>query len=305
MSNNTSPDLTDNNDNPYGYTPTFWICVTFITLFGITTAIHLGQALLIKPRQYWLIPTTVLCGIGEILGWSGRLWSNKNLENGNAFMIQITCTIIAPVFLTAAMYNILGLIIVVLGNQYSRLKPKTYLKIFVATDIFSLVVQAVGGAIASIAKTNSASNLGSNILLAGIIIQTVGLVCYTILAFEVILRFWFKKPLSSGPAKTTSSSQTSISEDVFKTDSIESQNDTPAVFSTKIKLMVLALALVTVLVFIRTFYRTVELSGGWQGRIIRTQIYFNVLDATPICLALFVFNVFPPSILLGREGVKY
>jgi hypothetical protein len=39
-------------------------------------------------RLWFLIPTVVLCGIGEITGWSGRLWSSLNVLNGNAFLMQ-------------------------------------------------------------------------------------------------------------------------------------------------------------------------------------------------------------------------
>ena len=47
----------------------------------------------------------------------------------------------------------------------------TDLKIFVTSDVLALVIQAVGGAIASGANTNAGSKLGSNIMLAGIFAQ--------------------------------------------------------------------------------------------------------------------------------------
>jgi hypothetical protein len=72
----------------YGYTPTAWVCGLFIGLFGLSTCesrrrtyffglclqsssvIHVGQ--LIRFRMWWLLPTAVLAGIGETIGWSGR-----------------------------------------------------------------------------------------------------------------------------------------------------------------------------------------------------------------------------------------
>ena len=44
-------------------------------------------------------------------------------------------------------------------------------KIFIAADVTALVIQAVGGAMASIADTYEAAERGGNIMLAGIIIQ--------------------------------------------------------------------------------------------------------------------------------------
>lgn len=42
-----------------------------------------------------------------------------------------------------------------------------------------------------------------------------------------------------------------------------------------IKLMILGLALDGIFILIRSIYRTIELSDGWTGRIISTQVYFS------------------------------
>lgn len=46
-------------------------------------------------------------------------------------------------------------------------------------------------------------------------------------------------------------------------------------FPLKIKLMSCGLALSTLTLFIRAIYRTIELSNGWRGRVIHTQVYFS------------------------------
>ncbi|KAF8579280.1 RTA1 like protein [Ramaria rubella] len=293
--NSTTPSVIVTATSRYGYVPTLWVCITFVTLFGLTSIIHLGQAFIFKPRLYWLIPTTVMCGVGEVIGWSGRLWSSKNPENANAFLIQISTTIISPVFLTAALYTILGIIIDRVGPQYSRLRPKAYLKIFVSADVFALIVQAAGGGLASTANTLAAANTGADIMVTGIFLQMVAMLCYTFLAAEFLTRLYLKRPLrvESNPEASLGSSS---DEEGWKT-GILSEDFLPP----RISLMVLGLALSTILVFIRTFYRTVELLGGWHGRIIRTQIFFNLLDATPIVLALFTLNFLSPAFLLRTE----
>jgi hypothetical protein len=48
--------------------------------------IHLGQA--IHYRMRWLLPTAVLAGVAEVLGWSARLWSSKNPPLSTPFTIQ-------------------------------------------------------------------------------------------------------------------------------------------------------------------------------------------------------------------------
>jgi len=305
MSNTTERGVVSPTSH-YGYIPTLWICGTFVALFGTTTLLHLGQAFYYKPRLYWIIPTVALCGLGEVIGWSGRLWSSKNPLNGNAYLMQITCTIIAPVFLTAALYTILGLIINILGSEYSRFKSKTYLKVFVTADVLALVIQAAGGGIASSANTDSGSKLGANVMLAGIFLQMVTLIVYVLLATEFLLRFHLQRPLNSTGSPSRSSSLDEMDTVTAQKTWIPGQEsgrvvDGRGVMSTRTGLMVLGLTISTVFVFVRTIYRTVELLGGWHGHILRTQIYFDVLDAMPIVVALFILNFLPPGLLL-RSG---
>jgi len=48
--------------------------------------VHVVQA--IKFRLWWLLPTAVVCGILEIIGWSGRLWSSKSPYSRTPFLMQ-------------------------------------------------------------------------------------------------------------------------------------------------------------------------------------------------------------------------
>ncbi|KAI0263790.1 hypothetical protein BC834DRAFT_971152 [Gloeopeniophorella convolvens] len=49
---------------------------------------------------------------------------------------------------------------------------------------------------------------------------------------------------------------------------------------------------------VRSVYRTVELSGGWDGTIISTQWLFNVFDGGMVTLTIFALNIFHPGLLL-------
>lgn len=111
-----------NDDGPYGYVPTQSICIVFLALFGVSGLLHLGQA--IRSKLWWMIPTMVVGCLGETIGWAGRLWSSQNPHRLDPFLMQITTTIMAPSFMSAANFTILGLIINQLGTQYSRLTPR-------------------------------------------------------------------------------------------------------------------------------------------------------------------------------------
>jgi len=70
----------------YNYVPSTAAAITFLTLYGISTVTHLAQA--VYYRTYWLIATAAFCGIIEILGWSGRLWSSYSPFLKIPFQIQ-------------------------------------------------------------------------------------------------------------------------------------------------------------------------------------------------------------------------
>ncbi|EIN12984.1 RTA1-like protein [Punctularia strigosozonata HHB-11173 SS5] len=278
-----------NENNAYGYIPTLWICALFVSLYGLSTLIHTGQA--IYYRLWWLFPTAVLAGLGEILGWSARLWSSKNVDAANPFLIQISTTIISPTPLVAANFIILGKVIALLGPQYSRLTPRWYTTVFLTCDIVALVVQAYGGGTA----TGTHPVLGGNIMLGGIVFQLVAITIYTLLAAEFLLRVLRDRPIRAAPPVPV------VLEKLPSDSSVRGFLPTvqqPKLYG-KLRLMVIGLCISTVVIYIRSIYRTIELSDGWNGRVIHTQVYFNVLDGAMITIAMFTLNFFHPGRLLS------
>jgi len=288
--NTTAP--VKHHKSPYGYTPTEWICILYVALFGFSTVLHIFQGLYKRPRLYWVLPTIVTCGICETLGWSARLWSSQSPLKIDPFLMQITTTIIAPTFLTAGLYTILGNVIRILGPQYSRLSPKLYLIVFLSADTLALVVQAAGGAKASLAfQAGHNPNPGGHIMLGGIFLQLVGLLVYVASATEFLLRFYFQRPLSFAPIHD--SEEAYLDDEKRRPDVIEGRG----VMSRNVSLVVLGLVIATLFVLIRTIYRTIELIDGWTGHIITTEKFFNILDGAPITLAMFILNAIHPRLI--------
>ncbi|KAJ7106695.1 RTA1 like protein-domain-containing protein [Mycena epipterygia] len=261
-------------DSQYGYVPHQDVAIIFVVLFGISTILHIGQATYY--RMWWLFPTACLCGIGELVGWSGRLWSSFSPGLGDPYMMQITCTIISPTPLLAVNFILLSWLATRLGPCYSRFAPIWYTIIFLSCDIVALVIQGVGGGIASGANTLSGANLGANIMLGGIVFQFVAIITYSGLAADFFRRYIKDLPVRASP------------------------NDR-GVLDAKLKTVVAALAFSTLMLFIRSIYRIIELSTGWHGRIIQTEVYFNVLDGGMVVLAIFTMNLAHPGRLLGAQ----
>ena len=72
--------------------------------------------------------------ITEIIGYSARVISWKNQWNQNAFLAQIVCITIGPAFLSAGMYLCLSRIVVIYGEENSRLPSKWYTRLVRTTD---------------------------------------------------------------------------------------------------------------------------------------------------------------------------
>jgi len=113
---------------------------------------------------------------------------HNNPFNDNNFLIYLVCVTIAPAFLTAGIYLCLARIVTVYGAQFSRFRPRTYTLIFCTFDFFSLVLQGLGGGIASTANSHSGSNLGKNIMIAGLAFQVVSLLIFGLCCGEFAMR---------------------------------------------------------------------------------------------------------------------
>ncbi|KAJ6525956.1 RTA1 like protein-domain-containing protein [Mycena capillaripes] len=266
-------DTTVGNDDQYGYVPSEAVAVLFLALYGISTVLHIGQATYF--RLWWLLPTAALCGIGELIGWGARLWSSISPTASTPFTIQISSTIIAPTPLLAASFMIFSRVVQQLGAQYSWLTPKWYTIIFLPCDIIALVVQGVGGGMASSANDLAGANRGARVMLGGIGFQFAVIIVFSALALDFTQRYLRDKPARPN-----------------------TDPNPRALLTPRFKIMLAALAFSTTTLFIRSVYRIIELTGGWEGRIIHTEVYFNVLDGGMVVLAIFTLNFAHPGLLL-------
>jgi len=258
----------------YEYLVNLGVAYTFVILFSLTTVLHVIQAIYF--RLWWLLPTVVLAGIGETLGWSGRLWSAYNPLLQDPYLMQIVATILAPTPFVAALFMIFSRITQKLGVQYSRLSPRWYARIFLTADIVALVVQGAGGGLAATANTDAGSTLGGNIMLGGIIFQLVSLIIFIGISSEYYIRYIRDVPIR------------------------QRQPDEPGrrEWGWRMKLFTASLVFILVCILIRSIYRTAELADGWNGTIITTEIYFDIFDAGMVTLAMFTMNFFHPGYFL-------
>lgn len=251
--------------NIYGYVPSLAAGIVFIVVFSLITLVQLG--LVVRSRIWWL-SILVVGGIGEILGWAGRLWSNQNIYSLNAFLVQQCCLILAPCFFSAGCYGLLGMLVRALGPEHSPLRPSLYLIIFCVCDLIAIIVQAVGGAMAAFALQNDESSTsGTWIMVAGILIQLVAMVAFCLMGLI------FARNVRRAPSWR------------------EKEN----VKHGRVGLLSWSLVWISAWILVRCIYRAIELSQGWEGYLITNEPYFDTLDAMAMVFAQGAFCVCWPS----------
>jgi hypothetical protein len=269
-------------DNLYGMTPSFGGNLAMSVVMGVFILCHglLGAWF----RTWWFGVSFVIGIILEMLGYIGRTISGHNPQSLNPFLIQIICLTIAPCFIMAGIYYLLGQLIQIYGTQYALLKPMWYSYIFISCDIISLVVQAAGGGIAatSLTQYESADN-GTHTMVGGLAFQVFSMSIFLWLLFDFL---WKIKYLRKGYADMEFNPRYAhLRERKMFT------------------LFPIAIVAGVILVYVRSIYRVIELAEGWTGFLIIHEIYFMILDALMMALTCVIFIPYHPGIVLGRGTI--
>ncbi|ESZ94222.1 hypothetical protein SBOR_5397 [Sclerotinia borealis F-4128] len=265
-------DTCDLSLSSFEYLPTVAGNSIFAVLFGIFFISQIGLGIKFKTWGYMVAMIFGL--LLEIIGYVARILLHYAPFDKNNFLMYLICLTIAPAFLTAAIYLCLSRIVILYGQEISRFKPGTYTIIFCTCDLISLILQAAGGAIASLADTVDQSNLGKNIMLAGLGFQVFSLVLFSILCADFAWRVRCAKGTWN-------------------------PRYIDLVSSTLFKAFLGALCMATVTIFVRSLYRCIELSGGFSGSLfVSHEAEFMVLEGVMIVLATGGLTILHPGLAM-------
>lgn len=183
------------------YDPSLWGNAFFVGLFGLLAIFQFIFGL--RYRTWGFMIGMVLGLIGEVIGYVGRVGMHYNPFTQTPFLTYVSDThsslshwtltlnhryivalTIAPAFLSASIYLCLARLVVVYGEENSRFKPRTYTYVFMTCDFFALLLQAAGGALAAGSDSQSSTDTGVNIMVAGLAFQVVSLGIFMILALD-------------------------------------------------------------------------------------------------------------------------
>ncbi|KAG5809406.1 hypothetical protein H9Q74_001687 [Fusarium xylarioides] len=243
------------------YQPNLPANAIFIGVFGLSMALHIFQGIKMKT---WGFMASMMAGcILEIIGYIGRLVIHDNPFDFIGFLLQIIMITIAPVFFSAAIYVLLSQVINFVDPNVSRFSPKYFYWIFIPSDIISLILQAVGGAVSVVSTAQDDVKTGEDISIAGLVFQVVTLLCFVALFIDYVIR------ASKSPARYH--------------------------LTKPILTFLFFLFLSTIFILIRCGYRIAELNGGYFSAIFRDEGLYIALESCMMCIAVLLLNAGHPG----------
>ncbi|KAJ5316505.1 hypothetical protein PENANT_c019G02459 [Penicillium antarcticum] len=259
----------------YYYTPSSPAAGIFVGLLGVSTVLHFYQ--LVRTRSWFMIPF-LIGGIFETIGYVGRLLSSIEAPDytKGPYIMQSALILIAPAFLAASVYMTLGRIIFMLdGEKCSLIRLKWLTKIFVAGDVLSFLMQASGAGI--MVKDTTNPSTGEHIIIGGLFVQII------FFGFFMISALVFQSRIMSNP--TGRSMELSILWRRHLT----------------------ALYITSVLILVRSIVRVVEYLQGYDGYLMKEEVFIYVFDGLLMLVAMLALQYVHPSeinCLIGR-GDRY
>ncbi|GEQ66615.1 hypothetical protein JCM33374_g278 [Metschnikowia sp. JCM 33374] len=301
-------------ENIYGYYLNRVSNILFLAVFALIWLFNL--AMLVRSRYHWY-NITFICGFTlEFLGFLGRVLAFIDDTNINYFLLQYVPLTLAPAFIMGGVYFLFAQNVAIYGRQYSVLKPMWYSYFFIACDVGSLVVQGIGGGMASVANQEHTDPApGTWTMFGGIVFQVVAMSVFIIFWLEFISRLYFhdaKNIKTDSPLKRRTPA--SFFKFLFNTSSARAYKEehldqfyNPKYRHIRTRPLVpyypVAVTIAVIFIYIRCIYRVVELKQGFSGYLITHEVYIMVLDAAMIAVAGLIFIPFHPVFVFGSENV--
>jgi hypothetical protein len=240
----------------------------------------LAQAFLgIRHRTWGFLIAMLIGTILEAVGYGGRIAMHNDIFTQGPFITYLCCLTIGPALFSAAIYLSLSRIITIYGPSLSFMRPRTITLTFISCDILSLVLQAVGGALASTASTPESRDTGVNIMIAGLSTQVAATTAFSA---TCILLAW---NIRRHPDRVITSDTALVA---FRA-------------TRAFRLFLVAIGIATVTILIRCSFRVAELSEGFKGDLANDETLFMIFDGAMMLICVLVLTLAHPGITLKER----
>ncbi|TRM67760.1 RTA1 like protein-domain-containing protein [Schizophyllum amplum] len=259
--------------NPLRYIPT-----TALTAVSFSLILVVGIIQVLSMWRYgakWMLAMTIGC-FTFALGLALRFGLHDDPQSTGIYIVFYLFTVLSPCAFIAADYVLLGRIARAIGcGQYLAISPRRITVVFVSSDITTFLIQAAGGGLSTSGKNNPELALtGSRVFLAGLALQLLSFVIFTIIYALFLYRVYRFRPTAWTQDKGMPWYKNWLS-------------------------LAGALVLSCIGILIRSVYRTIELSEGFNGPLATNEALFYGLDTLPLFIAIAIYIPFWP----GRYGL--
>ncbi|TQN71777.1 Protein RTM1 [Colletotrichum shisoi] len=165
-----SPDYVNAEWSFYRFEPSTAAAIFFCIIYILTTGIHAVQ--MVRTKTWYMMAFV----IGGFVGYASR--AKNTMEDPGCwnllpYIIQNVLLLVAPALMAASIYMILGRIIELTdGESHALIKRRWLTKVFVAGDVFSLLLQSSGvGMMAAAGEGNNMMEIGENVIIVGLFVQ--------------------------------------------------------------------------------------------------------------------------------------
>ncbi|KAF3767094.1 hypothetical protein M406DRAFT_355466 [Cryphonectria parasitica EP155] len=255
-----------------GYYPNKPLNIFVAVAFGLAAVITLGFGIW---KRTWAYMSFIAAGcVLELAGYVGRVLLNANPWNQQAFELQICAIILAPTLICISIYLTLKHLCLALNPTISRVPPRLFPYLFVPADVSCLLIQAIGGSLATQGDKNlPLLRAGDRTIIAGIALQVVVLLAFGLLSADYWLRArrWVRSAEATEEAKALWGDR-------------------------RVRMFVGAMMGAYLCVQVRCIYRVAEMAGGWGNPIMQDQPSFTVLDSFMMLITAWLLACFPPGI---------
>ncbi|KAH8117366.1 RTA1-like protein [Phellopilus nigrolimitatus] len=215
------------------------------------------------------------------MGIGCRFGLHLHPQSKGIYIAEYLLVVLSPCAFIAAEYVLLGRLARDLDmSQYLLVSPRRVTPIFVASDVTTFLIQAVGGSVSIGANDLKTNELGSNIFLAGLVLQLASFLVFTLMYLHFLRRIYFRHP---------------------ETWRQGSDSETP--WYNDWRTLASALLVSCVGILIRSVFRVIELSQGFQGAIATNEGDFYGLDTLPLFIAVAIYVPFWPGRFI-RSSMK-
>ncbi|KAK4944214.1 hypothetical protein LTR10_016327 [Elasticomyces elasticus] len=286
----------------WSYCPSLAAAILFTILFGITSTAHITQAFIYRKPFAWVL---IMGALWETGGYVVRILSIYHPLNSGIFTGQLLLILLAPLWVNAYIYMLLGCMIhfFLESDRVFKIKARLITRMFVLFDITAFLIQATGGTMTGPSSSTSTQNLGLDIYTAGVGVQLGFLVIFVSLAIG------FQQKLKK---------QSQSPNDIESTTRLAAYNGSPMRIpspspspmpsmpdSALARPLLRTLYIVMTLIILRNLYRLVEFAMGANSPTVTHEWFAYVFDAVPMFCALVVLNVWNPGKLLQGPGSDF